>query len=166
MTKPLSEWEFSNRFWANVDKRGSCWLWKGKMTHKGYGAFFSRLNGETYWRAHRYCWALHNGSIPEGMMVIHFCDNRWCVNIDHLMLGTASDNNRDAMRKWRITKGEDVNTAKLTEAQVREIFDMPGTHTELGRRFGIHSSNVMKIKKGRNWKHLNLTRKANERTTE
>ena len=166
MTTPYTDEEWMTRFWKQVDKRGSCWLWKGPMGAKGYGAFFSWLNGEKYWRAHRYCWALHNGPIPDGMMVIHSCDNPWCVNIDHLRTGTASDNNRDAMRKGRVTRGEDVNTAKLTEVQVKEIFNSSLGCSELGRKYDVHPTNIVKIKDGRNWKHLNLTRNANERTAQ
>lgn len=57
-------------------------------------------NGKS-WLAHRYAWTLRNGAVPDGLMVLHACDNRACVNVDHLFLGTAKDNTRDMMAKGR-----------------------------------------------------------------
>jgi len=51
--------------------------------------------------AHRLAWAEANGPIPEGMAVLHRCDVRTCVNVEHLFLGTLIDNNMDRDRKGR-----------------------------------------------------------------
>ena len=58
------------------------------------------------WKAHRYAWAEANGPIPDGMMVLHSCDNPPCVNVDHLFLGTNMDNLRDASRKGRLRRAD------------------------------------------------------------
>lgn len=73
-----------------------CWLWIGGVSYPpGYG----RMTRGQY--AHRVSYEIHRGKIPVGMHVLHRCDNRLCVNPDHLFLGTQSDNMRDMMAKGR-----------------------------------------------------------------
>lgn len=85
------------RFWAKVEKGPDCWEWKA-FRNKGYGKF--TYNGRMY-LAHRLSWILTNGPIPDGLGVLHSCDNPPCVNPDHLFLGTQLDNMRDASNKGR-----------------------------------------------------------------
>lgn len=90
-------------FWDRVNKEGPtiypelgpCWVVEGS----DYGRVY--LRGKTI-KAHRYSWELHNGPIPEGLWVLHKCDNRPCVNPSHLFLGTQQDNMRDAWNKGRL----------------------------------------------------------------
>lgn len=91
------------RFWEKVVKtEGGCWNWTASTRHKGYGAFVYEKNGVVVQgRAHRYSWELHCGDIPDGMFVLHRCDNPACVNPEHLFLGTNQDNVNDMMRKGR-----------------------------------------------------------------
>jgi len=89
------------RFFDKVDVKSKedCWNWMAGSRGTGYGAF--KFNGLVV-DAHRVSWILHNGEIPNGLFICHKCDNRSCVNPNHLFLGTHSDNIKDAYNKGRI----------------------------------------------------------------
>lgn len=93
------------RFWKWVDIKlpEECWNWK--LAKEGeYGGFSIRRKSTGVFRSirsHRASWILHFGFIPEGLSVLHTCDNKRCVNPNHLFLGTQADNVEDMMKKGR-----------------------------------------------------------------
>lgn len=112
-------------FWENVSpliktgKEQECWEWMGRLNSKGYGRFCFQAS---LWLAHRFSWMLERGTIPDGMNVLHRCDNRKCVNPNHLFLGTLSYNMKDCFAKGR--GHHPPSSAKITPDQVRMIRKM------------------------------------------
>jgi hypothetical protein len=75
-----------------------CWPWTGQIGENGYGKV---KNSPEHVQAHRLAWAVHHGTIPKGLFVLHRCDNPPCCNPRHLFLGTHLDNMRDMREKQR-----------------------------------------------------------------
>lgn len=96
-------------FMRYVKVSPACWAWKGLTSH-GYGRL--RYHGKTV-SAHRLSWEIHNNRpVPDGLFVLHSCDNPACVNPAHLFLGTHQDNMRDARDKGRLnTRGYGLRTS-------------------------------------------------------
>ena len=89
---------FARRFEDYVDRKGpdDCWEWQGpRSAERGYGCWGRR-------RAHRHAWEMANGPVPDGLWVLHHCDNKPCVNPAHLYAGSRADNMRDAVERGRM----------------------------------------------------------------
>lgn len=86
----------SRRFWAQVDKTESCWLWRGEVDKAGYGRFGGgRVAGQKVSRsAHRFAYTEIVGPVPEGLQLDHLCRVRRCVNPSHLEPVTCRENVR------------------------------------------------------------------------
>lgn len=143
----------ANRFHKKVKiSESGCHEWQGYIAKTGYGQI--GYNYELLY-THRVAWMLANGPIPDGMFVCHKCDNRRCVNPEHLFLGTAKDNSVDMSRKGRSTRGERAYQAKLTEDQVRYMRRSDERLTDLAKRFGVARSTACLARSGKQWTHLN-----------
>ncbi|GAF74396.1 unnamed protein product [marine sediment metagenome] len=105
----------------------------------------------------RYIYGKHKGDPPKGMLVLHHCDNKSCINPAHLYAGTYKDNTADMLRRNRTNnrKGEKNNNAKLTESDVKEIrSDNKHSQRMLGRMYGVEKSTIASIKNDKTWKHI------------
>jgi hypothetical protein len=143
-------------FWSNVSigSEDECWDWKLCKSHNGYGRV--TINYITQ-RTHRISWILTNGTIPDGLCVLHRCDNPACCNPSHLFLGDVKDNTCDKCIKDRQLKGEDAGMAKLTDEDVINIRDLYNSYmriSHIARMYNMSEGAIAGIVKNRKWKHL------------
>ena len=138
---------------------GKCWEWVANKDRNGYG----RFGGKTKISSHRYSWELAYGNIPDGLFVLHKCDNPSCVNPEHLFLGTQQDNMIDMVEKGRWTPRNTTNTPegiiarrgeshpnhKLTDLQVSYIRDKYAigdiTYKEIALEMCVNITTIMRI---------------------
>lgn len=142
------------RFEACVDRTSTpegCHTWTALRDRHGYGSF------GRHDRAPRVAWILAGRVIPDGMHVLHRCDNPPCVRLEHLWLGTHTDNMRDRDEKGRNVAhpGEANIFARLTEVEVREIRTLTFVPVvELARRYGVCADTIRRIRYRGGWRHV------------
>ena len=132
-----------------------CIEWVGSRDAKGYGQL--RIDGKLI-KAHRYAVERANGPIPDGMVVMHLCDNPKCVNIEHLQVGSQRQNVRDMDGKGRRInkqpKGSANGNSKLTDDDVRAIRRDTRRQVDIAATYGIAQTVVSKIKLHQAWMHV------------
>ena len=143
-------------------RKDGCWVWLGRSQSKaGHGRMFvgSRTDGtQRNASVHRLAWEQQNGPIPQGLQVLHSCDQPRCVNIKHLFLGTVADNMADRDQKRRQAYGERQGLSKLTADKVRTArrayfkYNIP--ITEIATRFDVTYEAARYAIKGITWRHV------------
>lgn len=104
--------------------------------------------------AHRFVYQMAGRDLPGNMLLCHVCDNRACVNPDHMFVGTIWENLEDRDRKGRQAKGERNGGAVLTEANVLNILSDTRPQTAIAKDYGVAQCTISSIKRGKLWKHL------------
>lgn len=148
-----------NTFFDRVypEPNTGCWLWAGAHHPSGHGCVNPNSHNGFSW-AHRYSYFIANGDFDRQKLICHKCDNPWCVNPEHLYVGTHSDNVRDILErsnpKW--ATGSKIWTAKLNPETVRDIRAMKGSMSNraIARKFSVTHSVINKIFSGKIWKEV------------
>lgn len=152
----------ADRFLSKVRFVGGCWVWQAGHLSTGYPSF--SLGGGSQ-PGHRVSFASFVGPIPSGGFVLHRCDNRSCVNPDHLYLGDHRRNMRDMRERGRSASGERNGQSHLSDEQRREIADRfeprytryvagkgarrwRSNRIELAAEFGVSTTTISNITKG------------------
>ena len=145
------------RFWEKVDKNGPvpahkpelgpCWVWTG-ATNGGYGIL--KVPGEKrVVRAHIFSWKQENGPVPEGLFVLHHCDQRPCIRIPHLFMGTNQDNMKDMAAKGRAKGLVKIHLSPVEKDQMRADYQRGGiTYGDLVERYGVSLQTVGRTLRG------------------
>lgn len=104
---------------------------------------------------HRYIYELNFGDIPKNFVVRHKCDNKLCINKNHLEIGTQKDNIQDAVKRNRINKGSDRPQSKLSENEVKEIkYNNKLSYNNLSKLYNVSKFMIYQIKHNKRWKHI------------
>lgn len=142
---------------VSVDKKTGCWNWKMSLNSHGYG---QARHGDVSMTAHRLMFILANPNVSIGSgWICHHCDNRACLNPEHLYLGTPASNQDDRVRRKPNSfsggkKGEEHQDAKLTERAVRAIRKSPLGYRKLAAIYGVDRTTIKLAKRRITWKHI------------
>jgi hypothetical protein len=144
--------------WDVVDS--GCWEFRGPRNEDGYG----RVGDGGIHKVHRLSYEQHVGPIPAGLKIRHTCDNPPCLNPEHLIPGTQSDNIADMRERGRASKGSTHYRSKLTERDIPAIREMLAsglTLTAVALKMSVAAGTIHAIATGRTWKHVAPTEGGN-----
>lgn len=149
-----------DRFFAKVRKTETCWVWTAAIYGSGYGKFW---DGEKVDGAHRVSYRLFVDEIPKDNVVLHRCDNKLCVNPEHLDVGTQADNLQDMHKKGRQRSqetyikqsGDKAWNASLTNLQAeairKEYLTGNTSWLKLATKYGVAKRTIGNIVKGKTY---------------
>lgn len=150
-SKIINDEFFAERY--DVNEETGCREWNRHVSQNGYGTVKHKRKA---YPAHRFMYQYKHGPVEDGMHICHKCDNRKCVNPDHLFLGTARANMHDMIAKGRkvVACGERSGGSKLTADQVIAIRDDARPQAAIAADYGISQSNVSHVKRNVGWKSV------------
>lgn len=141
---------------VKINLTNDCWEWIGAIHKTGYGqiTYNRKLKG-----AHRFSYEIFKGNIPENLLVCHHCDNRKCVNPNHLFIGTISDNAIDMVKKGRnfVSYGKENKASKLNQhkvKQIKKLFQFELSNCEIAKIFSVSPSSIRNIRANKTWSYI------------
>jgi hypothetical protein len=142
------------RFMKHVhpEPNSGCWLWAGGINRYGYGKFSVTRSKANV--AYRVSYRIFVEEPPEGAHICHKCDNKLCVNPDHLFLGNHAINMHDAKIKGRMHPGEKHGLAKLTKDAVLDIRSSGLPTKVLAKKYGVSTAHICFTRRGNGWGHI------------
>ena len=141
----LKKVRFNSKY--KINNTTGCWNWIASKDYRGYGKF------DRGW-AHRASYELFIGKIPEGLCVLHKCDNPSCVNPNHLFLGTRGDNQKDMANKKRSQIGEKHHNCKLSYKDITDIKVMSSfgvSSYSIAQYYPVSARQIRRIIQGTRW---------------
>ena len=137
--------------WVTYEPNSGCWLWTGRANSSGYGVIPA---GNQRLLAHRQAYLLYRGTIPDGLLVLHSCDQPACCCPDHLRVGTNLDNMRDKVERHRCqasvpkSQGENHYASRLTNKAVADIRTRRMTQMNFAALYGVSISTINRAMHG------------------
>ncbi len=151
---PVRKKTLKEKLWDRCVRNDAtgCLLYTGKLA-RGYGHIWHNGKGR---QAHRLAWEDKKGPIPAGVLILHSCDVRNCVETEHLFTGDQQANMDDMMNKGRDRhrEGSLHGMSKLTETQVIEIRALNGYQRDIAKQFGVSPSLVSLVRRREIWRHV------------
>ncbi len=143
--------------WVFPEPNTGCWLWAGSLSKAGYGNTKKTVGEYLLRGAHRISYFLHNGSFDYNLCVCHTCDNRTCVNPDHLFLATGVENTQDMVNKGRANKGSNRPNSILTESVIPDIRQrrISGESViSIAKFYNVHRDTIYAVLYNETWEHV------------
>lgn len=132
------------RFLVKVRESATgCHEWQAGLDRGGYGKFSGYSTSD---KAHRRAYELFVGAIPTGLHVLHRCDNRKCVNPEHLFVGTAADNVTDMDSKGR--RGSRSRLTHKDAEKIKNLLASRYSQTKVAAMFGVDQTTISRVKTG------------------
>lgn len=132
-----------------VIKSEGCWDWSGTKNKQGYGGMLHR---HKVLKAHRVSYMIHKGMIPDGLFILHRCDNTSCSNPEHLFLGNQSENMIDMVSKNRNHVRNKINSDQVLEIRKMLSLDIP--MTKIAKKYNVSDVCIFYIKHNKSWKDI------------
>jgi len=136
------------------EPNSGCWLWEGSVNGQGYGLIWTNEKGGRADRAHRVSVRLSGRVVNDGQVVRHRCDNPFCVNPEHLTVGTTEENVRDRVSRSRGATGVRHPRAKLTEQDIHLIRRGQINTRDAVQQFGVCRDTINSIKANKTWRSI------------